>query len=564
MAVIYYDVLLILSFMLTVVYAYKWRKRFDVRFTLIFTIIPIADIGYIFTSHARTLNEALIGTNIVYLGGCFLPLFIMMSVFNLCDIKVPKIVNTILILLSFVVYSSTLTMGKSDLFYKEAGLATMYGGSVIVNKQYGFMHTVFYVLVIVYYTVGLGISIYTYLKKRTVSKTIVQLLLIPMTLSMAAFFFGRMVIEGIELVPVAYLIAQVVYLLIVDRMYLYDVSDAVIDSLVQTDEMGLVSLDNKKRYLGCNGVALKIFPELSELTVDRYMKKSDKFDSTFLKWLGEFLEDESNDKFSYEKDGRIYLIDINYLYQGSRRRGYQFVITDDTKNQKYINLINKYNTALSNEVAEKTKSLIEMHDKLILSMAAMVESRDNSTGGHIRRTSDVVRMLADEIKKDNVLGLSDEFLKNIIKAAPMHDLGKIAVDDAILRKPGRFTDEEFEVMKTHAAEGAKIVHQILEGTDDIDFHIIAENVAHYHHERWDGSGYPEGLKGEEIPIEARIMAIADVYDALVSKRVYKESMPFDKADAIIMDGMGKHFDKQLEKYYVSARPQLEEYYRMTE
>ena len=143
----------------------------------------------------------------------------------------------------------------------------------------------------------------------------------------------------------------------------------------------------------------------------------------------------------------------------------------------------------------------------------------------------------------------------------MHDLGKIAVDDAILRKPGRFTPEEFEQMKKHAAEGARIVDQILKDTDDDEFHRIAVNVAHYHHERWDGSGYPEKLAGEQIPLEARIMAIADVYDALVSKRVYKESMPFDKADEIIMEGMGSQFDPGLKECYCAARPKLEEYYR---
>ena len=142
----------------------------------------------------------------------------------------------------------------------------------------------------------------------------------------------------------------------------------------------------------------------------------------------------------------------------------------------------------------------------------------------------------------------------------MHDLGKIAVDDSVLRKPGRFTPEEFEIMKTHAEEGAHIVHEILKETADKDFHILAENVAHYHHERWDGSGYPKGLKAEEIPLEARIMAIADVYDALVSKRVYKEAMSFEKADSIMLESFGKHFDKQLEKYYIQARPKLEAYY----
>ena len=201
-----------------------------------------------------------------------------------------------------------------------------------------------------------------------------------------------------------------------------------------------------------------------------------------------------------------------------------------------------------------------MHDNLILSMATMVESRDNSTGGHIRRTSIGVKLLIEEMRKDLTNELSDEFCHDIVKAAPMHDLGKIAVDDAILRKPGRFTPEEFDKMKTHAAEGARIVHEILKSTDDETFKKIAENVAHYHHERWDGSGYPDGLKGEQIPLESRIMAIADVYDALVSKRVYKEKMSFEKANAIIMEGMGTQFDKSLERYYVSARPELEKYY----
>ena len=144
--------------------------------------------------------------------------------------------------------------------------------------------------------------------------------------------------------------------------------------------------------------------------------------------------------------------------------------------------------------------------------------------------------------------------------AYLHDVGKLYIPPQILQKPGKLTDEEYEIMKTHAAEGARIVHEILKDTDNESFKIVAENVAHYHHERMDGSGYPEHLEGDKIPLEARIMAIADVYDALVSKRVYKESMSFEQADKIMMESMGKHFDKQLEKYYISARPKLEAYY----
>ncbi|MCR5487416.1 MAG: HD domain-containing protein [Lachnospiraceae bacterium] len=228
--------------------------------------------------------------------------------------------------------------------------------------------------------------------------------------------------------------------------------------------------------------------------------------------------------------------------------------------EKLADIQTKFNEVLKKEVEEKTRRIVALNDRFIIGMATMVESRDNSTGGHIRRTSEVVRILTDSIRSEKTLQISDDFCNNLVKAAPMHDLGKIAVDDEILRKPGRYTPEEYDKMKVHAAEGARVVHEILTDTDDEDFRRIAENVAHYHHERVDGSGYPEGLKGSDIPLEARIMAIADVYDALVSKRVYKDCYSFDRADHIILEGMGTQFDPSLKVYYEAARPELEEYY----
>ena len=242
----------------------------------------------------------------------------------------------------------------------------------------------------------------------------------------------------------------------------------------------------------------------------------------------------------------------------NKARFERFLFADSA--MKLADLRKTYNQELEKEVEAKTKQIVAMQNQLVIGMATMVESRDNSTGGHIKRTSAGVRILTDEIQQDDSLQLSDEFCEKLVKAAPMHDLGKIAVDDAILRKPGRFTPEEYEQMKAHAPEGARVLREILADTDDEEFRLIAENVAHYHHERMDGSGYPDGLRGDEIPLEARIMAIADVYDALVSKRVYKESYSFEKADQIILDGMGTQFDPQLKKHYEAARPKLEAYY----
>lgn len=214
---------------------------------------------------------------------------------------------------------------------------------------------------------------------------------------------------------------------------------------------------------------------------------------------------------------------------------------------------------LEGQLEARTLHIKYIQEMMVLGMATMVESRDLSTGGHIKRTSMVVRIFAERLSKKQD-SLSEGFLNMVIRAAPMHDLGKISVDDRVLRKQGRFTPEEYEEMKKHSAEGARIVKQILEGVEEEEFVEIAVNVAHYHHEKWDGSGYPDGLVGEEIPIEARIMALADVFDALVSKRCYKEAYSYDKAFSIIADSVGTHFDPMLAKIFLECRTELEALY----
>ncbi|MGN0729681.1 HD domain-containing phosphohydrolase [Treponema sp.] len=210
---------------------------------------------------------------------------------------------------------------------------------------------------------------------------------------------------------------------------------------------------------------------------------------------------------------------------------------------------------------EKTKHIFRIQNSIITGMAAMVESRDNSTGGHIKRTSECVRIFMGELKNTEAYkDLPDSFCQAVIKAAPMHDLGKIAVDDAILRKPGKFTDEEYEKMKRHSAEGARIIENVLAEVDDPEFKRIAINIAHYHHEKYNGQGYPDKLAAEQIPLEARIMALADVFDALVSKRCYKDTFSYDKAFGIIEDSLATHFDPELGRVFISCREKLESLY----
>ena len=237
-----------------------------------------------------------------------------------------------------------------------------------------------------------------------------------------------------------------------------------------------------------------------------------------------------------------------------------FRIEDDTKIQRYIKLLDNYNNSLVTDVQNRDSHIQAIQEQMILGMATMVESRDNNTGGHIKRTSEAIKIFVNEMRKDDAYRPMSNFFNALIKAAPMHDLGKIAVDDAILRKPGRFVEEEFEIMKTHAEKGAAIVENLLKRVETEQFVAIARNVAHYHHERFDGTGYPNHLKGTNIPLEARIMAIVDVYDALVSRRSYKEKMSYAEAYEIIVDSMGTHFDPQLKKYFINSHRELQAFY----
>ena len=215
---------------------------------------------------------------------------------------------------------------------------------------------------------------------------------------------------------------------------------------------------------------------------------------------------------------------------------------------------------LSEDLNQELNRVVSMQDQILYGIAGLVESRDATTGGHVKRSSEIVRILLDAMRRDESLHLSEEYCAAVVKAAPLHDLGKISVDDAILRKPGRLNEEETAAIRQHPVKSAEIIHSVLHGIESEEFLCVAENLARYHHERYDGSGFPEGLRGEEIPLEARIMAVADVYDALVSRRSYKEPLTLEESFRAVVALMGSQFDPGLEKYFVQARPQIEKFY----
>ena len=215
-----------------------------------------------------------------------------------------------------------------------------------------------------------------------------------------------------------------------------------------------------------------------------------------------------------------------------------------------------------NQSQRKNEAISTFQSGMISVMADLVESRDKSTGTHIKNTSAYVEIICEQLIKEGLYPdiVDEEYKNNVVASAPMHDIGKIKISDAILNKPGKFEPWEYEIMKTHSEEGAKIIRTVKKTVDNKELKENylgeAENMAHYHHEKWNGEGYPCGLKGEEIPLSARIMAVADVFDALVAERVYKPGMPFDKAMGIIKESSGQHFDPVIVDAFVHAEDKI--------
>ena len=207
------------------------------------------------------------------------------------------------------------------------------------------------------------------------------------------------------------------------------------------------------------------------------------------------------------------------------------------------------------ESQEQSNTIARMQSNLIMVMADLVESRDKFTGDHVRNTASYARIIMNQMRREGICSdvLTNEFISNVYQSAPLHDIGKIAVSDVILNKPGRLTEEEFAIMKSHTIAGQQILESAKSAVSESSYLDEAQRLAAYHHEKWDGSGYPYGLAGEDIPLSARIMAVADVFDALVSKRSYKAGFPVEKAFAIIEEGIGTHFDPQVARAFLHAR-----------
>ena len=542
-------------FELIIFYERRLGKNNQKRMIL-FIVSFVANYGCAFESFATTLGESLCGTQIYFVGNTLTFVFLLFVIADICTFELNKHVERLFFVVAFIIMTLVAVCNHTDIFFKNLRLAYYYG-SAFLEKDYGILYFLYPSFIVFTCLACITIIIISLAEERKISLKTVRYLLVILLITGLAAVITKIAGVKFEIYPFINIILLAVLLVVFRRASMYDMTENLINVYSQRQEYGYITFDNKRHFLGCNEFAESLIPALHDAKIDEYLKAdASPAISNVLKWIDQW-EDGKKNELKLTNGELTAFATIRYIRNGNHIVGYLIEMHDVSVHQKKLDNLEGSQHSLEMQVEEKVQKIAHIQNSIITGIASIVESRDPSTGNHIRRTSEGVRIFVDQIKKHKEYDYLDhQFCLNVIKAAPLHDLGKIAVHDAILTKPGHFVQKEYDEMKEHTTEGANIVLEVLREVDDKQFKQIAVNIAHYHHEQWNGEGYPCGLKGEEIPIEARIMAFADVFDALVTRRYYKDAIDYDTAFDIMEKEFGTHFDPELGKIFLECKAAL--------
>ncbi len=498
----------------------------------------INSLGYLFEMRANSMELAIQALKFIYFGKAFGPFLFMLFMLEYCKIELPTIVKRILLSVHIIILLLVETCEYNNIYYSSIGYS-MDGFFPHLVLGHTWLYNVYTALLICYFIIAPIICIVKVGRDKDKNKhhTVISLtvMLVIVATGLLAFLLG--LTNGYDTTAFSYVIAETIMLSILVNDNILETlvlaKDYVADNLAQ----GLVILDNSNNLLYSNESAKAVYPALQTNDCEPV--------------IDEIIELYKSGRFLISHDNVYKVTKRNVVRRNSNIC--DIYVMEDFTNEYY------YADRLQNDVRTKTAEISMMQRSIVISFAGMVEARDGDTGQHVKRTSGYVSILTRALmnKPEYRDFLDDETVQMIIDAAPLHDIGKIAVPDAILTKPGKLTKEEFDTIKKHTTIGAEIIEDTLKAVEQEKYLNIAIDMAHYHHEKWDGSGYPEHISGRDIPLAARIMAVADVYDALRSKRSYKEPFTKERSYEIIMEGRGQHFDPDIIDVFVQCREEIE-------
>ena len=553
-----FGICLVISVLATLLFALRNDDRVNSYDWSISLLLPFIIMGYWLKTQTASREAVLVLFVFINLGTTVLLAVILFSLLRHLAIPVNPWLKFLVYIAAFALlfpiwatFRRGVPEGMVQITDTGDGYATrMVGGS------FAFSHLTFLLALLI---VVVGIVAILQAHRRTYSRRTLGLYMFFVVAGIVIYGLESLLDMNFSGMPYLYMAGDVLLVLNYDRNRAHDIFSLIADSQKALSR-GYIAIDLNGLFLSATERCFDILPDLKNQRADAVIP-ADSPSGKHLRSVIESYNDNGTTTATFRVGEKTLAYEIAPIrYRNGPTQGYLIDIRDATEEARNMEILADFNARLNQEVAEKTRNVEAMQQKLVLSLADMVENRDSNTGGHVKRTSDVVRILVEDIQLNQYFPLPDALAKDLVRTAPMHDLGKVSIDSSILNKPGRLTPEEYTIMKTHSTISGQMVKILLEGMEEEHLVQTAYHVARYHHERWDGKGYPEGLVGEMIPLEARIMAVADVYDALVSKRVYKAPMSYDKAAQIMVEGMGTQFDPSMHVVFLSCRSRLERYY----
>lgn len=517
--------ILVSIIMLFVLLAQKPSKVLNEYLCCVFSIF-IYMAAYLVEMCALDLSTLLAALKLRYIGQTLALFFYLWAMMDFCGVRKKKPAIILAFLNSIFILGVVYTNEKHLLYYSDYHYANN-GYFAYLETSHGVLYTWQMITTMLIEVSGAAVCGWKYWREKNRVKQKCYLLCIVAALLPAAALSVRSMplYQGYNVVMVGLLGSAVCLFVAITQYNMLDITETAKSAVVDYVSDGIILLDADGYVLYCNSVAAQWFPEVREA---HYLE--DPFHST--------LQDGEKGDFSYRE--RHYSYSVNQVHNGRTMTGFICRLTDDTHDYEY-------KQQLTREVEEKAFEIYYIQNEMISGIANIIESRDGNTGEHVKKTSEMVGRILDKMIEKGIMPelITQEYRDTLVKAAVLHDIGKIKVPDAILSKPGPLTPQEYEVIKRHAQEGADIIRSVMGNIEGSEYIEMASEVALYHHERWDGTGYPKGLAGEKIPLGARIMAVADVYDALISERCYKKALPQEEAIRMMQEEKGSHFDPML-------------------
>lgn len=514
-------------------------------------------VGYLVELKSDSLETALIGVKIAYLGKPYITLCIFFFVVEFCKVNLSDLLKGALVAFHLLITTLVFTCDLHSLFYTS--IRYIYSDSYChLVLGHGLFYYMFIGMTFLYF---IAITVIGIRKIRSTKDWLIKrqmfLCLAMITICLIGFLlFLSGCTNGYDTTVLSYFVCVQMLIILMVHFQLFNTLSFAKDESMDGMEEALFVFDNDDGviYQNKNARLMQHYIEkhYTEPFVQVLKKLIQKNEHLIVK-NGYVFRGEGHDHEDVPQSANsVYHITGREITRQGRTYGYAVLVSDETESYYYT-------SHLEAKISAKTHEIIKIQRSVIGSFAAMIEARDGITGLHIKNTSNFVKILTHAMQNSPKYAdrITDDYAQMVSAAAKLHDIGKIAVPDYVLQKPGKLTDEEYEIMKKHPAEGARIIKETLGKLENDEYVHIAYNMAYYHHEKFAGGGYPCNLKGTEIPLSARIMAICDVYDALRSNRHYKEGFSVEKSVSIIRESRGSHFDPDITDIFLQHIDEME-------